>query len=318
MTSQPLSCHRYFANLGVADSTGRSPYRAIDLMIFITLCVPIAHADTWLEIEAFARARRDWLARFCRLPLGDDGQPITPSHDTLERLFKRLDPHAFGRCFGRWTAALAEGLGLKQVAIDGKTLRGSAQPAKGIRPLHVVSAWATANHLSLAQVAVEQKSNEITAIPELLRLLDLKGALVSSDAMGCQKAIAGQIRDLKLWPGLATVGLGVYEREINGVLSTEYHYFISSRKGQAEDFAQALRGHWGVENNCHWQLDIALGEDDNQVANRNSAQNLSVVRRLALSLIKQTPAKSSIKTKRYKASVDSSFLEKVLLAGQTG
>lgn len=383
MTSQPLSFFRYFANLRVRNWTGRSPYRVLDL-VFITLCATIANADTWVQIEAFARRHRDWLARFCRLPRDEQGQPLTPSHDTLERLFGRLEPRAFGRCFGRWTAALAQALGLRQIAVDGKTLCASADGANGLRPLHLVSAWATANHLTLAQVAVEEKSNEITAIPELLRLLELKGALVSIDAMGCQKAIAAQIveqggdyvlpvkgnqerlhediaatvaeaidrdfagiehdicyteerghgrlerrsylvlydlhliRDLPLWAKLCVVGMGVYERESAGKVSTEVHYFIGSRRGSAREYAQGLRNHWGIENNCHWQLDISFSEDGNQVANRNAAQNLALLRRLALSLLKRCPAKGSIKTKRYKASLDTAFLEQVLLAGQNG
>jgi hypothetical protein len=136
MTSRPLSFFWYFGNLRVQQWTGRSPYRVLDL-VFIALCATIANAQTWVQIAAFARQRRDWLIRFCQLPRDENGAPITPSHDTLERLFKRLDPHAFGRCIGNWTAAL----GLKQVAIDGKTLRGSADQTKGLRALHLVSAW---------------------------------------------------------------------------------------------------------------------------------------------------------------------------------
>jgi predicted transposase YbfD/YdcC len=377
MTSASLSFFWHFGNLRVANWTGRSPYRVLDL-VFIGLCATIANAQTWAQIEAFARQRRDWLTRFCQLPRDDHGEPITPSHDSLERLFKRLDPHAFGRCFGSWTATLAQALGLQQVAIDGKTLRGSADQANGLRALHLVSAWSTANHLSLAQVATDDKSNEITAIPELLRLLELKGALVSMDAMGCQKAIASQIvaqgadyvlpvkgnqprlqadiaatvsdvinrdfegvehdiyhieesghgrlerrnymvvydlhliRDRALWANLAAVGVCFYERESAGKLSSEDHYFIGSRRASAKDFAQALRGHWGIENNLHWLLDVAFAEDDNQVANRNAAQNLAVLRRLALTLLKRCPVKGSLNTKRYNASLSSEFLEQVL------
>ena len=194
MHTPSLSFFRHFATLRVANWTGRSPYRIVDL-VFIVLCATIANADNWVQIEAWARDRRDWLARFCQLPRDEQGHPVTPSHDTLERLFKRLDPRAFARCFARWTAVLAEKLGLKQLAIDGKTLCGSDDPANGMRPLHLVTAWSTENHLSLAQVAVEEKSNEITAIPLLLELLDIQGALVSIDAMGCQKEIAKKIVD---------------------------------------------------------------------------------------------------------------------------
>jgi len=380
MSQDGLSFFQHFARLRVAGSTGRSPYRVADL-VFIALCATIAGADTWVLAEAFASERREWLARFCKLPLDEDGRPRTPSHDTLERLFARLDPAAFGRCFGRWTATLAAALGLKQVAIDGKCLRGSDNRSKGWKPLHLVSAWSTANQLSLGQVAVDEKSNEITAIPELLRLLDLEGALVTIDAIGTQKNIAAQIveqggdyvlpvkgnqggllkdiaesfdlagsvgpefveqdvfsteerghgrterrkyvvmhdlsliGDLPLWAKLAAIGMCVYEREVGGEVSREVHYFIGSRRMGAEEYADALRGHWGIENRLHWQLDVSFGEDDNKVANRNAAQNLAAIRKLALGLLKRHPAKSSINTKRYKAALDINFVEQVLRAG---
>jgi predicted transposase YbfD/YdcC len=377
MTSKPLSFFWYFGNLRVQAWTGRSPFRVLD-MVFIALCATIANAQTWVQIAAFARQRRDWLTRFCQLPRDEHGQPLTPSHDTLERLFKRLDPHLFARCFGNWTATLAQSLGLKQVAIDGKTLRGSADQTKGLRALHLVSAWSTANHLSLGQVAVDVKANEIVAIPELLRLLEIKGALVGIDAMGCQKAIASQIveqegdyilpvkgnqkrlkddiaatitelverdfegiehdgyyseerghgrsesrnytvvydlrliRDRALWSKLTAVGLCIYEREVKGKVSHEEHYFIASRHASAKECAQALRGHWGIENHLHWQLDVTFAEDDNHVRNRIAVQNLAVLRRLALCLLKRYPSKDSLNTTRYNASLNTACMEAIL------
>jgi predicted transposase YbfD/YdcC len=141
----------------------------------------------WQEIETFGRKRLDWLKRFLKLPNG------IPAHDTFERVFNRLNPQAFQACFRNWVQAIQDALTIKHVAIDGKTLRGSGSAHLG--PLHLVSAWATAQRLSLGQVAVDAKSNEITAIPALLELLDLRGALVTIDAMGCQKAIAQKIID---------------------------------------------------------------------------------------------------------------------------
>lgn len=383
MSQDSLSFFQHFRRLRVAGSTGRSPYRVADL-VFVALCATIAGADTWVLIEAFAAERREWLARFCELPLDDDGRPRTPSHDTLERLFARLDPDAFGRCFGSWTAALAASLGLGRVAIDGKCLRGSGDKSKGLRPLHLVSAWSAGSQISLAQVAVDEKSNEIAAIPELLRLLDLNGALVTIDAIGTQKDIAARIiaqggdyalpvkgnqaglladiaesfdmagsvggafakqdvffaqerghgrterrkyvvmddlsliGDLPLWAGLAAIGLCVYERESEGETSREVHYFIGSRRMGAKGYAEALRGHWGIENRLHWQLDVSFREDGNQVANRNAAQNLATIRRLALGLLKRHPFKGSINTKRYKAALDIGFAEQVLQAGVPG
>lgn len=157
-------------------------------IIAIAICAVIGGADDWVAIETFARAKYDWFARFLALPNG------IPSHDTFGRVFARLDPIRLAECFQSWMATLCQRLGLKQVALDGKTLRRSHDRGKGKAALHLVSAWATENSLTLGQVAVADKSNEITAIPQLLQMLDVAGALVTIDAMGCQKDIAATIR----------------------------------------------------------------------------------------------------------------------------
>jgi hypothetical protein len=154
-------------------------------IVVITLCAVLCGADNWQEIATFGQRRHAWLKRFLALPHG------MPSHDTFERVFDRLDPQAFQACFRSWVSAWCVHLELPHIAIDGKTLRHSGRGSLG--PLHIVSAWATAQHLVLGQEAVAEKSNEITAIPRLLELLDLAGALVTLDAMGCQTNIAAQI-----------------------------------------------------------------------------------------------------------------------------
>jgi predicted transposase YbfD/YdcC len=181
-----LSIPKHFAKLKDPRRRHRRLHHLQDILV-IALCAVIAGAQDWQDIELFGRERRDWLKRFLRLPHG------IPSHDTFERVFDRLDPSAFQAAFRHWVRAVSEALSIKHVAIDGKTLCGSGSAKLG--PLHLVSAWATAQHLSLGQVAVDSKSNEITAIPALLDLLDLQGALVTIDAMGCQKAIAQKIVD---------------------------------------------------------------------------------------------------------------------------
>ena len=375
MSKTTCSIKIYFRKLRDPRVRGRRRHLLLDLIV-ITVCGVICGCDDWQEIATFARARHDWFKRFLKLPAG------TPSHDTLERVFDQLDPEQFQACFRDWMNALNEALGLSHIAIDGKTLRGSG--VGGQKTLHLVSAWATANGLSLGQVAVDEKSNEITAIPKLLELLDLNGALVTIDAMGCQKAIAAKIierkgnyiltvkenqehllediqaaisrasennAEVKLdtyetrerghgreeyrcytvlhstegirnaadWDNLTTIGFCYSERTIQGVTSEELRYFIGSKKASAKVYGKTLRNHWGIENQLHWQLDVCFDEDKNRVSKRHGAENLALVRRLALSLLKQHPGKSSIKCKRLQAALDPSFLEEVVRSdGNTG
>jgi predicted transposase YbfD/YdcC len=184
-STTPLA--RHFAGLPDPRIDRTRLHSLLDL-IAITLCATIAGADSWPEVERFGRAKRDWLGRFLALPNG------IPSHDTLLRVFARIDPVAFAGCVASWMAEICQAAGLRHIAIDGKAAR-SAPRGTFTGCLHLVSAWAVENRLILGQRAVADGSNEITAIPELLRLLDLNGALVTIDAAGCQTAIAEQIRD---------------------------------------------------------------------------------------------------------------------------
>lgn len=169
---------------------GRCEHRLLDI-IAITVLAVLCGADDWTDIEEFGQTRADWLQMFLELPHG------IPSHDTFQRVFGLLDRGQFTACLFRWTQALHEATGGKLIAIDGKALRRSFARKSGKAMLHLVTAWASENGLTLGQFAVEDKSNEITAIPELLKLLSLKGCTVTIDAMGCQKEIAAQIREQK-------------------------------------------------------------------------------------------------------------------------
>ena len=348
---------------------GRTRHRLVDILV-LAICGVIGNCDDWPDIVVFAQKREAWFRRFLELPGG------IPCHDTFERVFAALDPRAFERCCLAWLREVAGLVGLGQIAIDGKTLCGSAGSALG--PLHLVSAWATQAQLSLAQVAVDGKSNEIAAIPPLLDLLDLKGALVTIDAIGCQKAIAQKvvagggdyvlvvkgnqehllqdiqetvakavdgelparlvrmhttreqghgrqeersclvvqhvagIRDRRLWPGLTTVGMCHRARTVHGQTSEEVWYFIGSRRMAARSYAQALRGHWGIENNLHWQLDVSFHEDASRIENRHGAANFALFRKLALALLKQHPRQDSIARKRKTAALDPDFLAETL------
>ncbi|OAI45627.1 hypothetical protein AYO44_12620 [Planctomycetaceae bacterium SCGC AG-212-F19] len=368
MAHVSLSIKAHFRNLKDPRRKHGQRHRFLDIMV-IAICAVIAGANSWTDIAAFGRRRRAWLQRFLDLPNG------IPSHDTFERVFQLLNPAAFQACFRQWMLALVETVGCTQIAIDGKTLRGSGSADLG--PLHLVSAWATANHLSLGQVAVAAKSNEITAIPKLLDLLDLRGALVTIDAMGCQKAIAAKIReggghyvltvkdnqehllaDIRdcliraderdyrgvtvdkyqtveeghgrqekrsylilhepegmreraAWRDLRVIGLCYSERTVNGVTGTETRYFIGSKKATARCYGQALRNHWRIENCLHWQMDVGFREDEQQTRERNAAQNMALLRRLAVGLLKRAGT-GSIANKRLQAAWDTDFLEEVV------
>jgi predicted transposase YbfD/YdcC len=187
---QEHSITHHFADL-TDPRIDRSRLHELLDIVAIAICAVVAGADSWDDIEDFGNAKIDWLKTFLALPNG------IPSHDTFRRLFERLDPDEFQRGFLGWIEALHEATERQVVAIDGKALRRSFDRAKGQSALHMVHAWATANHLLLGQVAVDEKSNEITAIPKLLRMLEISGAIVTIDAMGCQKEIARTIRGRK-------------------------------------------------------------------------------------------------------------------------
>jgi predicted transposase YbfD/YdcC len=368
MPPQDLSVARYFA--GLPDPrVDRTKKHALGDILVIALCAVVCGADSWEEVEAFGRAKHDWLRRFLALPHG------IPSHDTFYRVFARLDPQAFGKCVAGWMGAVCQAAGLRHVAIDGKAVRSApANTFSGC--LHLVSAWAAENRLILGQQAVADGSHEIAAIPDLLRVLDLNGALVTIDAAGCQREIAKQVREQggdyllavkgnqptlhdavhaifdraceadftgvrhdggeaaddahgrheeryvtviydpkglpPQWPDVAAVVLVGREREVGGVRTDTAHYYITSLRGTAAELGKLIRRHWAVENELHWCLDVAFGEDANKTAAGHAGANLGLVRRVAASLLKQDPGKGSIKAKRLRAGWDGEYRLRVL------
>src|SRR5512135_3586029 len=341
-------------------------------IVFIAVCGVLAGANSCAAIEEFGLDRRTWFARFLDLTNG------IPSDDTFARVLARIDPGAFEKCLLSWMQAVQEITDHRLIAIAGKALRGSYDRRDGKAAIHMVSAGASENTLSLGQVVVDEKSNEITAIPELLRLLDLSGALVTIDAMGCQRAIAATILErggdyvlaVKLnqptryeqvraaidegleqdaaridehqteevgpgrqetrtyavfpapttvdpegqWQDLSAVGVTFSERtDARGHTSLEGRYSILSRLLSAEEFAGAVRGHWGIENHLHWQLDVSFREDACRVRTGHAAANLSVIRRFSLGLLRRDPeCRRGIETKRLKCALSEEYREKVL------
>jgi predicted transposase YbfD/YdcC len=361
----------------LTDPRRREPKYPLINMVFITLCAVISGADDFVSITKWANSKRDWLSKFLDLSAG------IPSHDRFNAVMGALRPEEFEKCLLSWIVSLQDITDGQVIAIDGKTLRRSYDKASSKSAIHMVSAWATTNHISLGQVVVDEKSNEITAIPKLLGLLEMSGALVTIDAAGCQTAIAAKIvergadycltakrnqptlydqihtyfqaqletdfantpvrqtsthdqghgriedryyficpvpksvTDATRWANLKAIGMSISVTQRGDTEQVDVRYYILSRYLSASRFAAAVRGHWGIENSLHWQLDVTFGEDQCRVRKGHADANLSLLRRTALSLLKHEPtAKVGIKNKRLIAAWNEDYLTKVLFPQQ--
>lgn len=365
-----LAISHHFRDLPDPRQASLCEHDLIDIIV-IAICAVVSGQYAWTEIAFYGQDHYPWLKTFLRLRNG------IPSHDCFRYVFSRLDPQAFQRCFAAWIEALSQVTDLKHIAIDGKALCGSRGAGKAA--LHLVSAWASQNHLTLGQVAVGDKSNEITAIPRLLQILQLHGAIVTIDAIGCQKDIAAQvrdqggdyvlavkdnqprllediqealtqhldrleaeddsrcyetvdrghgrqevrsytlvtdlelIRDQDLWQDLYAICLAVSTRTVAGETSMEARYYIGSLRGTVADYARVIRDHWGIENGCHWVLDVTFREDACRNRAEHGAENLAWLRRMALSVLKNdTTCDRSLRAKSAKALADHDFLLQLL------
>jgi predicted transposase YbfD/YdcC len=371
----------HFATIADPRVNRTRDHELIDILV-LAICALLCRAETFNDMEDFGNAKLDWFKTFLALPNG------IPSHDTFNRVFQALDPKQFQEAFLNWTQSVRQAIPNEIVAMDGKALRRALTDSKN--PRYIVSAWAEDNGLVLGQLKVDEKTNEITAVPQLLRTLELSGCIVTLDAMGCQKNIAKEIKeadadyvlalkgnqgtvhhevkafldqtvaeaqaqssvglstsiaaarlvsrkivekdhgrletreyfqsaelgwfaDKNQWEGLQSVGMVQATREINGQISTERRYYLSSLPLDIERFARAVRGHWGIENKLHWVMDVRFGEDQSRARNGHAAENLATLRRLALNLLKTDKTKKrGIRGKQNNASWDHAYLLRLL------
>jgi predicted transposase YbfD/YdcC len=364
----------YFESLTDPRHTRNRKHLLLDVVV-IAVCAMVCGADGPTAIHRWAANRKDWLQGFLTLPNG------IPSRDCIRRLLIALKPEAFQKCFQGWIADAIQSdeAGTKRlVAIDGKTCRRSHDKAHGLGPLHIVSAWASEEGIALGQLATQEKSNEITAIPLLLQQIELSDAIVTIDAMGCQKEIAqaivdgggdfviavkdnqpslreaigayflGQLeRDLEglryreyettesghgridersyfltkvppdfavkqEWPWVKAIGYCVrLTRHADGTETEEVRYYALSRYLSGKRFSEAVRGHWGIEA-MHWVLDVNFREDDSRTRERTLGNNLSWLRRFAVTLLKRHPIKDSLRGKMARCMMNTDFLAEVL------
>lgn len=354
--------------------TKNTRHNFIDIL-FIAICGAICGANYWTGVAAYGRSKEAWLKTVLELPGG------IPSHDVFNDIFIKLDADQFEKCFISWVASISKWVEGDVISVDGKTLRRSHDRSVSKKAIHMVSAWSTSNALVLGQLTTEGKSNEITAIPELLDRLVIENCVVTIDAMGCQKKIAAKIierkgnyllavkdnqpslhtaikklihesddadfhrdfteelevsnkghgreearrcwvcsdlsrlnYDISNWKDIRSIVIVESERKLNGESSTvEQRVYISSIAQSAKYFLNASRSHWHIENKLHWSLDVSFREDESRLRKGDGAENFSIIRRIALNLLKKEKTeKVGIETKRLRAGWDNDYLKKVM------
>jgi len=346
---------------------GNHKYPLNEILLLVISAV-ISGANGWTSIELFGKAKLSWLRQFFPYKEG------IPSDDVLGKLFARLKAKEFADCFTQWVNSIAELNDSEVIPIDGKTIRNSNDDTSCKSAIHLVSAYASENRVCLGQESVNEKSNEITAIPKLLDMLTIKGCIVTIDAMGCQKKIAEKIigkeadyilmvkdnqknlriqieeifktqqsqtvntttdfghgrietrtcsviDDLSLldkrkdWKGIKSIACITSERIIKKTQkeSIEQRYYITSLDTDGEKINKAVRSHWSIENNLHWNLDVVFKEDASLKKKGNSPINFNTITKIALALIeREKSTKMSKNSKRLKAALDDKYRTKIL------
>ena len=356
----------------VEDPRGDNKRHKFIDIIGIALCAVTSGIESYNGIQEFGEASEEWLMQYFELPNG------IPSHDTFNRIFSKINPKQFQKSFNEFMKNLADLVNGEIVSIDGKTLRGSSCNSSNQKAIHMVSAWANQNQVVLGQIKTDDKSNEITAIPKLIELLELKDTIVTIDAMGTQKKIAeviiekeadyvlalkenqktlhdnvklffdsilrGDITDVEVqtlsthdkdhgrietrkyslvneiswldnkenWKNIQSIGMVERKRIVGDKETFERSYYITSLES-IKLFSNAVRQHWGIENKLHWVLDVCFNEDKCRARKDNSAENLAVLRHLALNLLRQEKTlKKSLNMKKIRCALDKKYLEKII------
>jgi len=355
---------------------GNLRHQLVDIFI-IALFGIISGCESWEDVEDYGKTKEKWLRGFLVLEHG------VPSADTCRRLFELMVPTELERVYREWVTPYVGGCLQKQISFDGKTVRGATKKRGNDDKLHIVSAWVREDGITIGQIKTNEKSNEITAIPELLKTLDVSGGTVTIDAMGCQTAIAeaivakeanyvlavkmnqptlcqettdyftwateDEIEKKKLdrfeltekghgrictwtvtatsdvqwfesigdWPLLKTMIMVNRKTIVGDIITEETQYYISSLIAAAEHFHRLIRGHWSIESQLHWVLDVTFHEDQSLIHKGNSPENLSTLKKIALALLKKgSSRKASLKRKRKIAGWDNSFLESLFGADE--
>lgn len=346
----------------------RTKIHSLQTLLFIALCTFLTGGKSFYEMELFAQTKKAWLNRVA-------GMVNIPSHDTFNRIFQAIKPEHFGNFLIEMTNRLRKKISGEIIAFDGKTHCGTGD---GLGTgLHMLNAWALANRLVIGQLPIPDKSNEISAMPQLMDIIDIKGCIITADALNCQKAIAAKARekgadyvlamkgnhpeaydeikryldayskempsDFEMplekghgrlekrkfwissdigwfeskgeWSGLKSICMVEAAREViktGEIVSTRRYYISSLCADEAGKVAEAIRRHWGIENEFHWCLDMVFDEDKSRARTRNAAKNLGMMRGVAMNLLKRNPDKCSLKGKMYKASMSLTNLKRLL------
>lgn len=360
------SIQSYFSCVSDPRVQSRCDHLLEDIL-FIALCTLLSNGEDFEDMVEFGHQRFEWLSEVLSLPNG------IPSHDTFNRVLQLIDPEQLSLCLAQDAQILIESVSEKLVVFDGKKIKGASPRSCANQGLFILSAWVGEYRLCIGQQKVDKKSNEITAIPQLIDLLDLEDSLVSIDAIGCQSEIAVKILDAKAdyllalkrnqgrlfeevhdefrwksvqafdqkweyahgryeerrcqllkasdilssqtldkWKGIQTIIKIEAQRRTGKATTSQTRYYISSEAKNCSYYNDAVRAHWGIENHLHWHLDVTFKEDASRSRKKNAPQNLNVLRKMALHRVSRMKDKLSLKKRRFRASMNVEYLEKVL------